>query len=171
MMKLSWLEAGTLTQSFSFFLKSCSSKAIFPTLTIFIPVERSPSMDCITSDRAGFMTQSRVSFILRAGWSTEKDGFAYRDRLPHPGACRNMVRGHLSWEALLRGARKGPCKSPGRTPLFLGRHPLSGTHVHPLPLPHCTYGHPSSSDASLQPRSRSCPLPHRCTGVSPSVCA
>lgn len=61
-----------------FFLKSCSSEATFPALTIFIPVERSPSMDCITSERAGFMTQSRVSFILRAGWTTEKDGFTYR---------------------------------------------------------------------------------------------
>jgi len=45
MIKLSWLEAGTLTQSLSFFLKSCSSEAIFRALTIFIPVERSPSMD------------------------------------------------------------------------------------------------------------------------------
>ena len=78
MIKLSWLEAGTLMQSFSFFLKLCSSEAIFPTPTIFIPVERSPSMDYITSDRAGFMTRSRVSFILQAGWSTEKDGFVYR---------------------------------------------------------------------------------------------
>lgn len=141
MIKFSWLEAGTLTQSFSFFfLKSCSSEAIFPALTIFIPVERSPSMVCITSDRAGFVTRSRVSFILQARRSTEKDGFAYRvwRRGAVSPICGNMARGHISSEALLRAVRKVPCKSPSRVPLFWGRHPLSDIHIHPVPLPHCT---------------------------------
>lgn len=77
MIKLCLLKDETLTLSF-FFLESCNSDVIFPNMMIFIPVEHSPSMDCITSNGAGSMAQCRVSFILQARWSAEKDGFVHK---------------------------------------------------------------------------------------------
>lgn len=120
---------------FFFFLKSCSSEAIFPALTIFIPVKRSPSMDCTASDGAGFVTQSGVSFILQARWSTEKDGFTYR-------ASR---RGAVSPILETVEARQGTT-SPGkpfsgvseRSPVNHLAESLYWGPIGFLPLPQCT---------------------------------
>lgn len=61
MMKLPWLKAGTLILFFSFFLKLCSSEAIFPTLTIFFPVECSPSMHVLYHKWSSWLHDTKQS--------------------------------------------------------------------------------------------------------------
>lgn len=144
---------------FFFFLKSWTSKAFFPAPAVFIPVECSPSMDCITSDWAGFMTQSRVSFILRAGWSTQKDVFSHRALSPILEAAETWWRATSPGKPFSGVSEKGPFKSHCKVPYVLT------IHIHLIPLPHYT-----PSGTSLCLLSRSCALPYRCTGVSPLVC-